>query len=126
MERKFDINDFYMIEHICSRCGNICSKEDAACPVCGEWHIEKKTVSRSCLGYSICRGEDCLYSTHEELSVCPVCGSRTYNCDTMIAEDHWGLPIPPPDKCFGILKDDDEGAQHLRRLSSYAKRKKEI
>lgn len=122
MKQKLDINDFYMTEYVCSECGNICGREDAACPVCGELRIEKTTVSRSCLNYSICRGADCHYATHEELSVCPVCGSRTYNCNTMIAEDHWGVPIPPPGRCCGTLKDDDEGVEHLKRLTGYAKR----
>lgn len=123
MEQKLDINDFYMTEYVCSGCGNICSRTDPACPVCGEPRIEKTTVSRSCLDYSICRGADCHYATHEELTVCPVCGSRTYNCNTMIAEDHWGIPIPSPDRCSGTLKDDDEGVEHLKRLKGYAKRK---
>ena len=73
MEKKLDINDFYMTEYVCSGCGNICS--------------------------------------------------RTYNCNTMIAEDHWGIPIPQPNKCFGTLRDDDEGVEHLKRLKGYAKRK---
>lgn len=123
MEQKLDINDFYMTEYVCSGCGNICSREDAACTVCGELRIEKTTVGRSCLDYSICRGADCHYATHEELTECPVCGSRTYNCNTMIAEDHWGIPIPPQDKCCGTLIDDDEGVEHLKRLTGYAKRK---
>ena len=84
MEQKLDINDFYMIEYICSGGDNICSKEDAACPVCG---------------------------------------SRTYNGDTIIAEDHWGLPVPSQEECCGALKDEDEGAEHLMRLSGYAKHK---
>ena len=41
----------------------------------------------------------------------------------MIAEDHWGIPIPPSDKCLGTPRDDDEGVEHLKRLKGYAKRK---
>lgn len=41
MEQKLDINDFYMTEYVCSGCGNICSRKDATCPVCGELRIGK-------------------------------------------------------------------------------------
>lgn len=45
MEQKLDINDFYMTEYVCSGCGNICSRKDATCPVCGELRIGKTTVT---------------------------------------------------------------------------------
>ena len=45
MEHRYDINDFYMIENVCSRCGNICAKTDDRCPVCGATMISRVTAN---------------------------------------------------------------------------------
>lgn len=111
MEEKYDVNDFYVIEYVCSKCDNICSKHDQSCRVCGNAKISKKTVCRSCLDYRYCPDPDCSYSSHTETLVCPGCGKPTKGCYTMIAEDHWGLPIPAQEDCVGDLRDDDEGVR---------------
>ena len=125
MEQKFDVNDFYMIEYLCSKCGNICSKNDDCCPVCRNRHILRTTVCRSCLEYRICIGIDCGFVCHEEVHVCPNCAKSTTGCTSLIFEDHQGLPIPSMSKCIGSLRDDDEGVRHSRHLASYVKSKKE-
>ena len=66
MEEKYDVNDFYVIEYVCSKCDNICSKHDQSCRVCGNAKISKKTVCRSCLDYRYCPDPDCSYSSHTE------------------------------------------------------------
>ena len=111
MEQKYDVNDFYMIEYVCSKCGNICSRNDDCCTVCGNTGICKTTVCRSCLEYRYCRDWNCGYSSHTDTLVCPGCGKPTKACCTMIAEDHWGLPIPTQTDCIGELRDDDEGVR---------------
>lgn len=123
MDEKLDINYFYLTEYICSDCGNICSKTDVICPACGKQKIEKRTVCRSCLDYRICTDTDCVFVTHEEVSVCPICGGRTHGCTSLIPEDHWGLPIPSPADCSGSLNDADEGFLYSRQLADCVKYK---
>lgn len=125
MEQKFDINDFYMIEYVCSKCGNICSRNDKCCPVCKNASVLRTKVCRSCLEYRICAGINCGFVTHEEIQECPVCGICTIGCTSLIFEDHQGLPIPSMSKCIGSFRDDDEGVWHSRHLASYVKSKKE-
>ena len=47
MEQKYDVNDFYMIEYVCSKCGNICSRNDDCCTV---WkNRARETLYSGCL-----------------------------------------------------------------------------
>lgn len=126
MGEKLDINFFYMTEYICSECANICSKADVICPACGKQKIGRNTVCKSCLDYRICTEPDCVFVTHEEVSVCPICGGRTRGCTSLIPEDHWGLPVPPQGDCSGSLSDDDVGFEYSRQLADCVKRKKDM
>lgn len=119
---KFDINDFYIREHICIGCGNICSRSAHACPVCGSNEIVEVMTCRSCLDYHICGNCDSGYASHVTDVVCPDCGHMTRECCMMIPEDHWGLPIPSSDDCCGELRDDDEGYETANRLKKRIRR----
>lgn len=119
---EMDVNDFYMIEYVCSACGNICGKADQICPVCGEGTVVKETVCRSSLEYWHCTGVDCAFATHEETPVCPSCGMKTKASAYLIPEDHWGIGIPEVSECVGLLRDDGEGLEIAGRLAVYAKR----
>lgn len=108
---KPDINDFYIREHICIDCGNICSRSAQTCPECDSY-----------LEYHVCGNCDSDYASHVEDVVCPECGQKTRTCCMMIPEDHWGLPIPSSDDCSGELRDDDEGYETPRRLKKTIRR----
>ena len=120
--KKTDINDFYIREHICVECGNICSRSAQTCPECGSDEIVEVIACRSCLEYHICANCDSDYASHVEDAVCPECGQKTRTCCMMIPEDHWGLPIPSSDDCSGELRDDDEGYETPRRLKKTIRR----
>lgn len=122
---KFDINDFYIREHICVGCGNICSRSAHSCSVCGSDEIVDVMTCRSCLDYHICGNCDSSYASHVTDAVCPECGHMTRECCMMIPEDHWGLPIPSSDDCCGELRDDDEGYETANRLKKRIRRKDE-
>ena len=108
MQTRFNINDYYIREHICGNCGCICSKDAQECHVCGCGEIREVVESRSCNESHYCMNKDCGYVTHKEFRYCPHCGTKTKGCYTMIPEDHWGIPIPSEKNCEGVLKDDDE------------------
>lgn len=110
---EFDVNEFYMIEYVCSECSNICSKDDTECPICGNVQIDRKTVCRSCQRYRYCPDPDCGFASHEDIAVCPKCGRKTKGSVSLIREDHMGLPIPPESDCSGTLRDKDEGKRNV-------------
>ena len=122
MKGKYDVNDFYMKEYICAGCGNICSRKDEICPICGQSDIRSTVICRSCMEYWCCKGEGCNFASHEEITVCPMCGSKTRASEYLIPEDHWALNIPSAAECCGTIRDDDEGVEIARRMVMYAKR----
>lgn len=123
-ENNLDVNYFYMIEYICPNCSNICSKNDDACPICGVGQIRKTIISRSCRKYSTCTSLECTFASHEEVSVCPSCGSRTRTADVNLLEDLFLAKIPSMEQCSGSLRDDDVGFEDAKHYSMYGKIKR--
>lgn len=116
MMEMMDANYYYIKEHVCRTCGNICSREAQRCPVCGEQEIDETVASRSNYELYYCKNRECLYATQREMRTCPHCASDMRGCEFLIPEDHWALPVPSLGKCKGELKDDDEAYERCMSL----------